>query len=349
MNVPIVVGGVLVGARTIRESTAPEPAGGWPRLDVLGAGLSVVGLGGLLFGIIEGPSRGWTHPLVLVGLLAGAVLVVLFVRRELEARAPLFDVRILARPAVISGAVTLFMAYMLFNSFLFLNPQYLQDVRGESVTTVGLLFVPFAVVFGTCSLQAARVAARLGARGAIVLGLVACAVATTVFAVALRESLAATIAATVIFGAGLSLLIAPPSTVVMNALPEAKAGDGSSLNFVSRFVGASVGIALLGSVLASLYASDVDPALARLDPTQAAQAEGSIQGAVTVADELDPAAGRALTDAARDAFDRGATVAYLVVTALALLAAAVAWVALGRAEASPDPADPAPSPTPDPG
>ena len=332
VNVPIVVAGIVVGSRTIRESTAPEPEGGRPPLDGAGAALSVLGLAGLLFGIIEGPAQGWTQPLVLVALIGGGVLSTLFVRRELAVRAPLFDVRILARPAVLSGAVTLFMAYMLFNSFLFLNPQYLQDVRGESVIAVGLVFVPFAVVFGLCSLRASKVLARLGSRGTIVLGLAASAVATATFAVALRGSLAITIAATVILGAGLSLLIAPPSTVVMNALPEAKAGDGSSLNFVSRFIGASVGIAVLGSVLATTYARDVDPALTGLDPAQAADARGSIQGAIEVAGALDGSAETTLTRAARDAFDRGATAAYAVVTVLALLAAAVAWVALGRAD-----------------
>ena len=118
----------------------------------------------------------------------------------------------------------------------------------------------------------------------------------------------------------------------MNALPEAKAGDGSSLSFVSRFIGASVGIAVLGSVLATIYATDVDPALSGLDAAQAADAQGSIQGAVEVAGTLDRPADAALTQAARDAFDRGATAAYAVVTVLALVAAAVAWVTLGRTD-----------------
>jgi MFS transporter, DHA2 family, multidrug resistance protein len=332
VNVPIVVVGVVLGARTIPESKAPVPAGGLPRLDVVGAALSVVGLGALLFGIIEGPGRGWTSPAVLTGLALGVAALAAFVVRALRVSAPLFDVRILARPAVATGAMTLLVAYMLFTSFLFLNPQYLQDVQGESIVSVGLLFAPFAVVFGLCSLRAQRVLQRLGPQGTITLGLSVTAVAVAGFAVALTEPLWLTVAASCVFGVGLSMLIAPPSTVVMNDLPEAKAGDGSSLNFVSRFAGASIGVAIIGSVMASVYVRDLEDArLPSLSPEQLDKSEGSLQGALEVAGTLDPSAESSLSAAAMDAFNRGAAVAYTTLAVVAVVAAAIAWFALGRA------------------
>lgn len=334
VTVPIIVVGVVLGARTIRESRAPEPAGGWPRLDVAGAALSVIGLAAFLFGVIEGPNRGWDAPLVLAGLFGGAIVITLFVVRERRARAPLFDVRILGRPAVATGSITLVLAYILFNGFLFLNPQYLQGVEDQSIVTVGVALVPFAAVFGVCSLRAPRVLERLGPRPTLTIGLTVGAVACVLFAFAVGGGLWPTVAASVVLGAGLSLLIAPPSTVVMNDLPAAKAGDGSSLNFASRFVGASLGIALVGSFLATIYARDVDPALDGLDASQADQAQGSLQGALEVAGSLDPTEGTTLTAAAREAFDSGATVAYLAVAVLGVLAAAWAWIALGRAPAT---------------
>jgi len=331
VNVPIVAVGVALGARTLPESTAPIPAGGRPRLDIEGAILSVVGLGVLLFGIIEGPNRGWTSPEVIAGLVIGAAALVLFVWRALRVEAPLFDVRILDRPAVATGSITLVMAYLLLNSFLFLNPQYLQDVQSESIVTVGLLFAPFAVIFGACSLRAQRVLQLLGPRKTIPLGLVVTAVASGAFAIALTEPLWLTIVASLIFGVGLSLLIAPPSTVVMNDLPAAKAGDGSSLNFVSRFAGASVGVAIVGSIMASSYVSHLEDAdLPSLSSQQADKSKGSLQGALEVANSLDSSADSALTTAAQDAFNRGAAVAYATLAVMALLAAAVAWYALGR-------------------
>ena len=161
VNVPVVAVGVLVGMRTIPESRAP--ATGQP-LDLLGALFSVLGLGALLFAIIEGPDRGWTSAVVLGALIAGVGLTVAFVMRELRCLAPLFDVRILSRSVVAAGAITLLAAYFVFNGMLFLLPQYLQDVQDEAIATVGLLLVPFAAVFGVLSTRAATVLQRLGAR-----------------------------------------------------------------------------------------------------------------------------------------------------------------------------------------
>ncbi len=331
VNVPIIAAGVVVGARTIPESRAPTPMGGWPRLDLVGAALSVLGLTALLFGIIEGPGRGWTQPLVLLALVVGVAGLAGFVHRELRARAPLFDVRILSRRVVANGAITLFLAYLLFTSFLFINPQYLQDVRDESIVAVGLLFVPFAVVFGLCSLRAQRFLGRRGPRLTIATGLLVTAAGAAVLAAALPGPLWVNILGSVVLGAGLSLLIAPPSTVVMNDLPPEKAGDGSSLNFVSRFVGASVGVAVVGSILAGVYARHLDGALGGLSAADADRAEGSIQGALEVADGLAAAPGDALAAAARDAFERGAAVAYIAIAALAAIVAAVAWFTLPSA------------------
>ncbi|PJJ57180.1 EmrB/QacA subfamily drug resistance transporter [Mumia flava] len=337
VNVPVVALGVIVGARTIAESRAPEPPGGYSDLDVGGAIASVVGLGGVLFAVIEGPERGWLSPVVLVAFAVGAVALAWFVRRQLRASAPLFDVRILRRPAVLAGSVTLLVAYLVFNSFLFLTPQDLQDVRGESIVTVGVLLVPFAAVFGACSLRAHRVLARLGPRWTITSGLLVCATAAAALAATVGGPTWSSVGASVLLGAGLSVLIAPPSTVVMNDLPPAKAGHGSSLNFVSRFVGAAVGVAVVGSVLASLYASDLAAASGgsgSLDASQADRADGSLQGALEVADGLGRTDGDALAAAARDAFDRGALVAYLVIAVVALLVAAIAWAALRHVDES---------------
>ncbi len=332
VNVPLIVIGVYLGIRTIPESRAPEPEGGWKRLDMLGAFMSVVALGALLFGVIEGPNRGWADPLVITGIVVGVVVLVLFVRRELTESRPLFDVRILARPAVASGSITLFMAYLLFNTFLFLTPQYLQDVRSESIVAVGLLFLPFTVTFGIASLQSQKVLSTLGRAVTIPTGLLTSALASVWLAISLSRSVWMMAVASMLFGVGLSLLIAPPSTVVMNGIPPDKAGDGSSLNFVSRSTGAAVGVAIVGSILASVYDGRLGDVTASLDSSQTQAVEGSIQGALETAASLSSSAGGALTDTARDAFDAGASAGFYTAAALAVIAAVVAWFALGRQE-----------------
>jgi EmrB/QacA subfamily drug resistance transporter len=339
VNVPIVVLGVVVGIATIPQSRKPGTA----PPDVAGALLSVLGLGALLFGVIEGPGRGWDAPLVLGALLAGVLLTAAFVRRELRSRAPLFDVRILARPVVAACAVTLFVGYVVFTGMLFLVPQYLQDVRGESIVTVGLLLVPFAAVFGLTSMRSATTVARVGARTTIAVGLGVCALGTLGLALAVDAAVGWTIAATALVGVGLSGLIAPPSTVLMNDLPEAKAGDGSSLSMVSRFTGAAVGVAVVGSVFASRYAGDLGDSVSSLSAAQASDATSSISGAVDVAAQVGGSAGTSLLTAARDAFDQAAAAGYVVLAVVAALAAGWAAWALRRvgAPGPPDPGDPA--------
>ncbi len=333
VNVPLVVVAVVVGRQTIVETYASPSLGGRGPLDVTGSVLSVVGLGGVLFGIIEGPNRGWSNPFVVAGLAGGAAVIAGFVRRELRARQPLFDVRILARPVVASGSLTLLMAYVLFTGFFFLHPQDLQDVHDESIVDVGLLFIPFATVFGACSLNVSRVLLRLGPRATISTGLAVSGAAATLFAATLDGPLWPPVVASMLLGIGLSMLITPPSTVVMNDVPETKSGDASSLNFVSRFAGAAIGVAVLGSVLASVYTRHVDRALVGLSSPDVASARGSLQGALEVAATLNRSAERALARSARDAFVSGATLAYTILAVLAFVAGVTVWVTMGKRSA----------------
>jgi DHA2 family multidrug resistance protein-like MFS transporter len=125
----------------------------------------------------------------------------------------------------------------------------------------------------------------------------------------------------------------------MNDLPEEKAGDGSSLSMVSRFTGAAVGVAVVGSVFASRYSGDLTDSVSSLSPSQASEATSSISGAVDVATQLGGNAGASLLDAARDAFDQAAAAGYVVLAVVAALAAGWAAWALRRVGA-PGPAGP---------
>jgi EmrB/QacA subfamily drug resistance transporter len=300
VNVPLVAIGVGLGFLVIPESRAPARG----PLDIFGASLSVVGLAVLLYGVIEGPERGWSSPEVLGALLIGALVLVAFVRRELAARFPLFDVRIALRPTVAAGAVTLFVAYIVFTGMLFVLPQYLTDVSMKSIVDVGLLLVPFAATFGILSVKAGAAVDRFGTRTAITVGLAVEAIAMTALALVVHDELVWTIVATMLAGAGLSLLIAPASTVMMNGLPADQAGDGSSFSMVSRFVGAAVGVAIVGSVFAAAYSANLP------------------------GDNGPPPTSGVLGPAARTAFADAAAAGYWVIAALAAVAAVVAWLTL---------------------
>lgn len=141
---------------------------------------------------------------------------------------------------------------------------------------------------------------------------------------------AVVIGATAIVGAAIGLLIAPASTVVMNDLPEEKAGDGSSLSMIGRFAGGAIGVALLGSVFASVFASHIDDVAERVAPDRREIVEQSISGAEQVAATLPPTQRRELLHAARAAFDDGAQVAFAVAALVAAAAAAGVFMALSR-------------------
>ena len=318
--------GVVVGLRVIPESRRPGTA----HLDIVGAVLSVAALGTLLAGIIEGPVRGWGNADTLGLLLVGIAFTAAFAAWELRSAVPMFDLRILRRPVVAAGALALFVAYVCFTGMLFLIPQHLQDVRGIGVVATGLLLAPFAIIFGVLSSRASAVLERQGSRRTLGAGLAVMGAGMAALAL-LPEAGAAlvVVVGTLVLGGGLALLIAPATTVVINDLPVEKAGDGSSLNMLSRFAGAAFGVAL-GSVLTSVYSSRVKTATARLSADDAHNSRQSIGGALRVAGHLALHDARALAVAARRAFDDAAQVAFVAGAVLALLAAALAVRALRR-------------------
>jgi EmrB/QacA subfamily drug resistance transporter len=329
VNVPIVAAGVVVGLFVLPESTEPEHG----PLDLVGSALSIVGLGLVLFAVIEGPGRGWRSPEVIGAAAIGVLALALFVRTELRSDAPVFDVRVLRRPIVAAGAITLFVTYAVFNGMLFLVPQWLQDVEDVAIVEVGLLLVPFAAIFGVLSMRANAAVERWGARKAIALGLLGCALGSAVLVPALDVGVAAVIAGTVVLGASMSLLIAPASTVVMNDLPPEKAGEGSSLNMVSRFVGGALFVGILGSLLAEIYLPRVKEAAAfwYLGETDRSTVEGSISGAIEVAAKLGPEDADDLLRVAGDAFTTGAQAGFALLAVVSLAAATWAWKAIPRA------------------
>jgi MFS transporter, DHA2 family, multidrug resistance protein len=325
INVPAVLIVVPAGLRVLPESTRP----GTPPLDLLGASLSIVSLGSLVFALIQGPDAGWSSPEVTVsgavGLLAGA----LFLRVELRRRHPLFDVRVLARPAVAAGAVAILSTYIAFLGTMFLLPQYLQYVQDRSVVAAGLLMAPLGVGAAIGARYNARLFAALGARLTITGGLLALAASTALFLLLSRTTtIAVVLAGAALIGSLLSLLLAPATAVIMNDLGEKKAGDGGAVNQLARQVGGALGVAVIGTVFAGAYSNQIDEKLALLPGAQRERATESIEEARDVVDGVRQPLRDELIARVDDAFDFAARIGFGVCVAVLLLAAAIAAVAL---------------------
>jgi MFS transporter, DHA2 family, multidrug resistance protein len=254
------------------------------------------------------------------GLLAG----VLFVREELGRREPLFDVRVLVRPRVAAGAVTILSIYISFLGSMFLLPQYLQYVQDRSVVAAGLLLMPLGVGAAVGARYSARVFAALGTRRILTGGLLAFAATVALFLLLSRTStVAIVLVGTGLIGLLMSLVVAPATAVIMNDLGEEKAGDGGAVNQLSRQVGGALGVAIVGSVFAAVYTNQVDEKLARLRAAESERATESIEEARDVIVGVRPALREVLTTRVDDAFDVAARAGFGVCVGILLMAAAV--------------------------
>ncbi len=310
-----------------------------PRLDPVGALLSLVGVASLVFGIIEVSARGWSDPLILGAFGVAALALTGFVRFELRRDQPLLDPRLFRLRGFSTGSLALTIQF--FGSFgmFFTMLQYLQYVAGRSPLGAAVALLPMPFVMIPVARNAPRVAERVGIRRVVPVGLVLSATGLFLmsrlgvdlvywqFAVAL-----------VVFAAGMGLAGTPATTAIVSSLPSSKQGVASAVNDTSRELGSALGIAILGSVLASGYrdALVASGALAGLPAQVVERASSSVAfvqaGAEQLA-QLGPA-GTRLVAAAEQAFVDATGQAMLVGSGALLLGAVlVALRAPGRTAA----------------
>jgi EmrB/QacA subfamily drug resistance transporter len=320
LNVPLVLLALVAGrwlVPTSRDDSHVE-------LDLIGAALSIVGLGALLYGIIEAPNHGWTDPLVLGTFVVAAVVLAAFIAWELRSQHPMLDLSFFKNPrfTAASAAITL-VFFAMFGTF-FLLTQYLQVVRAYTPLEAGLRTLPMAATMMVMAPMSARLVERLGARTVVSAGLTFVA-AGLALASLLGETtpyiwLAGVL---VVMAVGMSITMAPATASIMSSLPLRKAGVGSAWNDTTRELGGALGVAVLGSVMSSQYTSGLAGQLGSVPADVGRVAESSVGAAVQISAELSPAVGDALSAAARSAFMDAMGVALVVAAGVALAAAAV--------------------------
>lgn len=252
VNIPFLALSLVLGIIALPNGRAPNAK----RLDLVGAVLSVAGLGLFLGAIIEGPNQGWTNPIVLTAMALGVLGLIGFVAWELHTPQPMFEIRVLARPGVLGAAIALFTGFVSFTGTVFLVAQQLQEVNGASPIALGLVLVPFAVTLWLVSRFAARVSRSIGARATLNLS-VALMVLSFAFMAATSsiDVIALVVLGTILSAAGCGLAFPIGSVAILNDLPDALTGSASGTSMLARMAGASVGMAILGTVLASAITS----------------------------------------------------------------------------------------------
>jgi EmrB/QacA subfamily drug resistance transporter len=296
------------------------------RLDPPGAFLSIAAAGGMVFGIIEGPSRGWTDPVTLFGVLGGAFAGVLFVCWELRSPAPLLDPRLFRKRGFATGSASLFLQFFALYGFFFVALQYLQLVLGYSTLTSAVALLPAVAVMLPLATVAATLAERYGQRIVGAAGLfVAAAGFALLAAMQASSGYGLFVVGLVLTAAGASLAMTPATNAIVGSLPRARQGVASAVNDTARELGSAFGIAILGSAFNSGYRGSIDGSLQGL-PASVAAAAHSAPAAAFAAAQQAGAAGPSLVTAARDAFMTGSRAAMVIGAALLLVGAA--YVAL---------------------
>jgi len=242
-----------------------------------------------------------------------------------------------------AGSSAIFVAFFALFGFTFLVTQYFQYVRGYSTLSSGLHTLPFAVGAGVTAPSAARLALKFGTKRVVAWGLLSMAIGLTIASqIGPSTSYWGVIVPSMVFlASGLACVTSPSTEAVMGSVPRDKAGVASAVNDTSREVGGTLGVAVVGSVFASLYGPAILDNLRGLPIPKAGldAAESSMAAALIVAERA-PEQGRDLVvAAAREAFMHGWTTACLVAAGVAVVGSLMALVflpnrALGLDEAA---------------
>ncbi len=290
-----------------------------PRLDIGGAALAVVGLGVLVYSIIEAPTAGWASAQTILGIVAGLAVLGVFGRWEAMRAHPLLDPRLFRNRAFTAGSISLTMQFLAFFGFIFLILQYLQLVQGHSPLVAAVSLLPMAIGMMPAARLAPRLAARLGLRATIAVGLSLLIAGLFVIArLAPDSSYGLLLAGLPLCGAGMGAAMTPATTVITDALPRAQQGVASAMNDLARELGGVLGIAVLGSVLQQAYRDELHPE--GLPDPLADQARSSLAIALRIGGRTAQRAQAAFTDGMHDALIVGAVgVALSLLVVLVLL------------------------------
>jgi EmrB/QacA subfamily drug resistance transporter len=333
VNVPVIVVAMVAIWRVVPTSRDDTIR----RFDPLGIALSIAGVSVLVWAVIEGPKHGWTSPTSALAFGTAVALLASFVRWERRSDHPMLDVSVFTNMRFTAGSIAVAFAFFALFGFIFMVTQYFQFVRGYGTLEAGVRTVPFALFTGLAAPLSAKLAERFGTKAIVAAGLTSMAIgfawtagdtATTSYWLIVGQML--------FMGGGLGLVNAPATEAIMGALPPAKAGVGSAVNDTARELGGTLGVAIIGSLFASIYSTRLGELLTGGPVPADAQriARDSVGAGVEVArragEQAGPQAGAAVKSAIDTAFMAGFRVGSWVSAGVVLVGAIIAFRWLPR-------------------
>src|SRR5262245_61883423 len=304
VNLPIVIFGLVAGVFLIPDSKDPSS----PRLDPIGAILSIIGLALVLYAIIEAPRNGWTDTVTVVCFVVGGIVLLAFAWWELHSSHPMLDFNFFRNPRFSAASTAITLTFFAMFGSLFVFTQYLQFVLGYTPLQTGIRLLAVAIPMMIVAPLSPRFVHRFGTKAVVAAGMSLTTLGLILLSfVAVDSSYASLVWRLVIMACGLALTMAPATESIMGSLPLAKAGVGSAVNDTTRQVGGALGVAVLGSVFNSLYTSSITDGLqgANLPASAVTAAKDSLGGALAVAASIGGSAGEQLVNIAKSSFVDG--------------------------------------------
>ena len=254
--------------------------------DTIGALVSTIAVIGLILVLQEGPERGWTDPVSLISLAVGVAAAIAFVAWELHRRdASLLDVRLFRERGLAGGSITLLVVFGVQAGIAVVLFPFFQAVLGWSGLLSTVAMMPMAVMMMTTSGLAPKMAAKIGARSTMTVGVAMSTLGLALMAlfVSVDGGYLSILVGMLTMGIGMGLSMTPSTEAITSSLPRAKQGVASALNDVTREFGTALGVALLGALLANGYHSAIDDKLGGIPQKAADTAREGVANAVEVA------------------------------------------------------------------
>ncbi len=318
INAPVVVLAVLGAWFFVPESKDPNPR----RLDWVGAVLEVIGVTAVVYAIIEQPVRGWTDAQVLVPLIGGGILLVAFIAWELRVRMPLIDLGMFRSARFTWATVTFVVVGFAMTGVMFIISPFLQVVQGYDAQSTGLRLLPLVIAMMVGAIGSDWLNRRLGTKVMATAGLVGGAGAMLLLSRATVDSGYGIVAAALaLLGVSIAMAMIPSLDAILGSLGEGEMGGGSALTRTLQNVGASLGVAVMGSVLNNAYQAHLAGRLTGLPPAVQSAVSSSVAVAAAVAHHLPGPIGAQVLRAAQDAYVHGMSDVLVITAGMTFIAA----------------------------
>lgn len=304
------------------------------RFDFPGTVLSVAGVGLLVWAIIERPTYGWLSWQVIGGICAALIILAVFAAVEGHMHAPLIDVGLFRRATFTSSTCAICVAFFCLFGFIFITTQWFQALRGYTALQTAVATLPFAVVMAAVAPLATQLAKRFGYRSVVSTGLLF--LSASMFVVTRVDAHCSywfvVVPTMALMAAGIALIQGPATDALMSTVPESSTGAASAVNDTIREIGGTLGVAVMGSAISSVYPDELSDSLSGLQiPSSIAKAaEDSVMAAKSILPHLPAGIRQTVEQSVSTSFMSATHAACWIACALALAFALLCWITLPK-------------------